>query len=346
FDADEDANNSGILDSADSQKLSQCEIEALKKQSLEGNLQSNTLIKQIVDNSATFDEKTAFAKLKYIKKKKTKFSKTFQALRPSIRNYYEFFFAAKPQKLRNMRLDTLSQMLCMGNVHAGQRLLVVDSSSGLLIGAILERTQGIGSIVALCDGDMPHFETLKQMNFPPEVIQSVTFLSWNRLEASPHEEIDRHKQKSEEVYTRKMKRVEEIRAARAVLEEGNFDGLLISSQHSVLEVINKLQRFVGGSRPIIVYSTHREFLVPTYLMMRSSATFINAQLTESWMREYQTPSSSTGTHPFMQTSGTGGYLLSCIRGIADKTKDGETSKTSTRVKKLKKDNAEEQVNGN
>jgi hypothetical protein len=35
-------------------------------------------------------------------------------------------------------------------------------------------------------------------------------------------------------------------------------------------------------------------------------------MTESWMREYQLPVQSSGTHPHMTTSGSGGFLLSAI----------------------------------
>jgi hypothetical protein len=69
----------------------------------------------------------------------------------------------------------------LGNVHANSNLIVADSSHGLLLGAILERTRGFGTILALCDGDLPNFDVLNQMNFPQSVLDSITFLPWSRL---------------------------------------------------------------------------------------------------------------------------------------------------------------------
>lgn len=42
----------------------------------------------------------------------------------------------------NMRIDTLSQMLSFGNVHANSKVLVVDDTQGLVISAVAERMGG------------------------------------------------------------------------------------------------------------------------------------------------------------------------------------------------------------
>lgn len=42
----------------------------------------------------------------------------------------------------NLRMDTLAQMLTMGNVRANSTVLVVDSCLGLVTGAVLERLGG------------------------------------------------------------------------------------------------------------------------------------------------------------------------------------------------------------
>lgn len=43
---------------------------------------------------------------------------------------------------RHLRGDSLAMMLLRANVRAGQRVLVVDSTQGLLTGAVLERLGG------------------------------------------------------------------------------------------------------------------------------------------------------------------------------------------------------------
>ena len=64
---------------------------------------------------------------------------------------------------------------------------------------------------------------------------------------------------------------------------------------------------------MVVYSTLKESLLDSYEHLRSSEHYINVQLTESWLREYQVPVFNAGSHPEMMTSGSGGYLLSAIK---------------------------------
>lgn len=44
-------------------------------------------------------------------------------------------------------MDTLAQILTYGNVHAFTNVAVVDTCSGLVVGAILERLGGIVQMV-------------------------------------------------------------------------------------------------------------------------------------------------------------------------------------------------------
>jgi tRNA (adenine-N(1)-)-methyltransferase non-catalytic subunit len=41
-----------------------------------------------------------------------------------------------------MRIDTLSQMMNLGNVRPGGRYIVVDEASGMVVSALLERLGG------------------------------------------------------------------------------------------------------------------------------------------------------------------------------------------------------------
>ncbi|KAJ2585289.1 tRNA (adenine(58)-N(1))-methyltransferase non-catalytic subunit TRM6, partial [Coemansia sp. RSA 1722] len=60
------------------------------------------------------------------------------------------------------------------------------------------------------------------------------------------------------------------------------------------------------SRMLVVYDQSKEALVELFAWLRESPSFINVQLTESWLREYQVLPSRT--HPLMNTSGGGGFL--------------------------------------
>lgn len=69
--------------------------------------------------------------------------RTFKAVKPSARTLCEHFIEKSAQKIREMRIDTLSQMMTAGNVRAGAKYLLVDDLGGLVTAAVLERTRGV-----------------------------------------------------------------------------------------------------------------------------------------------------------------------------------------------------------
>lgn len=111
-------------------------------------------------------------------------------------------------------MDTLSQLLSYSNVHAGSKLLVVDDTQGMIVSALAERmggkdhmmeiarlheyvvqlspflstanndhlvSLGKGTILGLYDGDSPHYDIVKYMNFDQEHLNSIKTLSWGRI---------------------------------------------------------------------------------------------------------------------------------------------------------------------
>ncbi|KAJ3415015.1 tRNA (adenine(58)-N(1))-methyltransferase non-catalytic subunit trm6 [Chytridiales sp. JEL 0842] len=259
--AAEDANNQEVNDTQTSQKLTQEEIEAMKLSSLSGELEHKTLIQKITENSETFDGKTGFAKQKYIKRKEKKFSKSFFALEPSARNMCEFYFAQKAQRIKDMRQDTLAQMMCMGNITASSKVLLVDSTQGILLASVLERTGGMGNILALTDTDTPNFELLKHCNFDEKTRASVATIPWERLEPQFDEDPDYIPEDCKNVeafQNRKKVRAERFRFGRELLADRDFDCLMVASQFDAADIIERLTPYLGGSRQIVVYAPYQE----------------------------------------------------------------------------------------
>lgn len=89
--------------------------------------------------------------------------------------------------------------------------------------------------------------------------------------------------------------------------------LVISSNCSPESIIKELVKYVNGSRPVVVYSFSKEVLLQATYWMRRSRDFINADITESFLRQYQVLPGRM--HPNMNMSAGGGYLLSAIRVI-------------------------------
>ena len=68
-----------------------------------------------------------------------RYSKSFETIEPTIYNICEYWFKKDQNRIRDIRPDSLSQMLNLANVRPGGRYIVVDDASGLLVSAVLDR---------------------------------------------------------------------------------------------------------------------------------------------------------------------------------------------------------------
>lgn len=127
-----------------------------------------------------------------------RYSKSFTTIEPTIFNVCEYWFNKDQNRIRDLRVDTLSQMLNLANVRPGGRYIAVDDASGLLVSAILERmggkqpnsnslvhsnssfSLGEGRLITICDSDSPPaYPVMVNMNFKPEVVSTVlSSLNW------------------------------------------------------------------------------------------------------------------------------------------------------------------------
>lgn len=71
-----------------------------------------------------------------------RFSKVFRTIEPTLHNVCEFWFNKDRSRIREIRPDTLAQMMSLAGVRPGGRYLVVEEASGLLVSAVLERLGG------------------------------------------------------------------------------------------------------------------------------------------------------------------------------------------------------------
>ncbi|KAK6297609.1 hypothetical protein J4Q44_G00321920 [Coregonus suidteri] len=154
--------NRNIQDDGKSQKLTRDDIETLKEQGLNGQ----EIVQQLIENSTTFRDKTEFAQEKYIKKKKKKYENSVMVLRPSCRILAMMYHGREPGKICHLRYDTLAQMLTLGNIHAGSKVLVFETCAGLVLGAVIERMGGYGSVVQMYPGGGPVRAGVESFGFP------------------------------------------------------------------------------------------------------------------------------------------------------------------------------------
>lgn len=115
-----------------------------------------------------------------------RFLKAFTPIKPTTRTLCNYFFEKNPLKTRELRIDTLSQMLSIGNVRPGARMMVVDMS-GLLVASLLERMRGIGEILNMIEHEYAHLEIPKHLNYPQAIMKMVQNYPWTRIEAQENE---------------------------------------------------------------------------------------------------------------------------------------------------------------
>ncbi|KAJ2514856.1 tRNA (adenine(58)-N(1))-methyltransferase non-catalytic subunit trm6 [Coemansia sp. RSA 2049] len=314
-----EANNKEIVDDPNSQKLSFEEIEKLKTKSLAGDVSAQEIIASLTENNESFARKTEFSKSKYIKRKQNKFMKCFFPLETTVYNLCDFFFEANPQKIRGIRTDTLSQLLGLANVYSNARILAVDDGQGLIVGAALSRLDVGGQVLSLHDGDVHNYDVLRYMNLPTETKDRLHTLSWSKFHhkmAAFSEELPENPTQDDiNGRERRLRGHSKLAQNLDNLRSGNFDALIVSTNYNPLSVIKQLVPCLGGSRMLVVYDQSKEALLESFAWLRESQRFLNVQLTESWLREYQVLPKRT--HPLMTMSGGGGFLLSAIHLASD-----------------------------
>ncbi|XP_004697902.1 tRNA (adenine(58)-N(1))-methyltransferase non-catalytic subunit TRM6 [Echinops telfairi] len=171
--------NRNIVDDGKSQKLTQDDIKALKDKGIKGE----EIVQQLIENSTTFRDKTEFSQDKYIKKKKKKYEAVVTVLKPSTRILSVMYYAREPGKINHMRYDTLAQMLTFGNIRAGNKMIVMETCAGLVLGAMMERMGGFGSIIQLYTGGGPVRAATACFGFPKSFLNGLYEFPLNKVDS-------------------------------------------------------------------------------------------------------------------------------------------------------------------
>ncbi|XP_078734897.1 tRNA (adenine(58)-N(1))-methyltransferase non-catalytic subunit TRM6-like isoform X2 [Lampetra fluviatilis] len=171
--------NRNIQSDGSAQKLTRDDISALKEQGLRGT----EIVSQLVENSSTFKEKTEFSQEKYIKRKKKKYESHITVLKPNARLLATMYHSREPAKICHLRVDSLSQLLASGNVRASGKTIVVESCSGLVLGAVMERMGGHGTILNVHAGAMANTTATEHFGFPEHFFARVFSVPLDRIGA-------------------------------------------------------------------------------------------------------------------------------------------------------------------
>ncbi|KZT30779.1 Gcd10p-domain-containing protein [Neolentinus lepideus HHB14362 ss-1] len=313
---DTDATNELINDGEFVQPLTSEEIETLKK----SGVSASEIIKTQIAQHANYSLKTEYSKEKYKKRKEAKYSKTFTTIEPTLFNVCEYWFNKDQNRLRDIRCDTLSQMLNLGSVRPGGRYIVVDDASGIIVAGVLERLSGDGRVISICDVESaPAYPVLTHLNLKKEEVSSVlSSLNWATVDEDytpllAADEIAREpKTERQKLRANKRKAAgDNLMSIREELFNREFDGLLVASEYDPLPIVEKLSSYLAGSASIVVHSPNVQILADLQNKMRQIPHYLAPAVTEVWLRRYQVLPGRT--HPFMNMSGSGGFLLHAIK---------------------------------
>lgn len=76
----------------------------------------------------------------------------------------EVYHNKSKDKICNLRVDSLAQIISLGGIASGMRVLVVESTIGMVVGSLAYKMRGSGLIVAPYAGQQPHLELVDLLN--------------------------------------------------------------------------------------------------------------------------------------------------------------------------------------
>ncbi|CAF1873494.1 BnaC04g50410D [Brassica napus] len=335
---DDARDNRELIDNNEAQNLTGEEIEAMRREGAKGD----EIIEALIANSKTFDQKFQLSQEKYKLKKQKKYAPKLLLRRPFARSICEAYFKKYPNRIGFLRVDALSLLLTMANVTAYSDVLVVDMVGGLVTGAVAERLGGTGYVCNTYKGNSPpSVEMVRMFNFTDKVIERIVQSSINELSSaktvSPEENNHQegvHPSTSDMVEGTPVTAEARVVVDDVVLEskivkapkagakaskeaiemwkENGFSSLIMAAQDQDPWALAKdVLPLLSYSAPFAIYHQYLQPLATCMHNLQQGKMAINLQITEPWLREYQVLPSRT--HPHMQMSSFGGYVLSGIR---------------------------------
>ncbi|KAL2318852.1 hypothetical protein Fmac_032728 [Flemingia macrophylla] len=340
----ESRDNRTLVDNNTAQSLTGEDIEAMRRQGARGN----EIIEALIANSATFEKKTSFSQEKYRLKKQKKYAPKVLMRRPGSRSICEAYFKKYPSKIGFLRVDTLSLLLSMANVSSNSDVLVVDMVGGLITGAVAERLGGTGFVCNSYYGQTPYsMDIVRIFNLSDEICRRILrspisdLLSQKELpeQIVQHDDVCNAKIQSNDQISASAS-VEEIchssengiselgaentgpavhkapkageKAQKEMIDswkENGFSSLIIATPElDTWTLVRDLLPLLANSAPFAIYHQYLQPLATCMHNLQLEKMAIGLQISEPWLREYQVLPSRT--HPCMQMSASGGYILS------------------------------------
>jgi len=345
-------------------KVQSTDVNNLKEEGAGGA----EILEKLVENSATFAQRTKFSQEKFMNQKQRKHAPVVELIRPSARALCETAFLKAPQKTIGMRVDGLAQILQLSAVTSGSQVLVIDGTSGLISGAVAERMAGNGLLLAGTVSQwQPEQGIFQWFNLPKPHEDVITWFHATpmieppapapaRAEENParppavplseltEEQLaEREKRLAEKQVayerreaSREAKRLETL-SLEAKLDSG-MDSLIVCLSCGPMEAFWAMLPKLRFGCPFVIYCDFMEPLSEGLHQLKMKHCAVRLHLQETWFREYQVLPERT--HPVMSTSATCGYILSGVYIDASSTRNNqEAVKLQASKKRKVEDNA-------
>jgi tRNA (adenine58-N1)-methyltransferase non-catalytic subunit len=329
-DSEEVKDNRDLVDDNTNQQLSNDEVAAIRR---EKGL--DELLQTLVEKSVSYGTKTNFAQEKYLRKKQKKYGTLFKLERVTVDNLAELHLPtispsdSTPEEARCIRLraDTLALILHHSDVHHNSRVIVYERTNGVLPASLLTRMGEEGRIFQVLDKNaqpdpttaIKVFQLLNVKERWKAVPRNPGFLEGMEEPAKPTtspnegqdgaaealERVSRNHAGNNGGVTQWVKGLE----ARELLLKNPADALVICDDDAPRRALTDLLPFLANGGHVVVYSPFLEDLIELFVELRADC--VNIQISETWYRHHQVLPKRT--HPTVNMSTAGGYLLTAIK---------------------------------
>ncbi|KYQ96687.1 tRNA-methyltransferase subunit [Tieghemostelium lacteum] len=329
----EDANNKDLGQNHTSQKLTQDEIQQMKQSGKD----SSTIIRTLIENSSTFQGKTSFSQLKYLKKKIKKYTTVIKVIKPTAKTLNSLYYSSDPKKICFLRFDTLSQILTMANIHSTQKVLLMETTSGYLTGAIAERMNSPDGLIFVphIGNGGPNLSIVKNFGLSKSTLDTIKSFELKLIDQLNQKNLisstssnnnnnnnnhDNNNMDIEEQPDKKKLKVDQTLSSTTstkdkeildLIENGGYNSLIVVTKYSPLSLTLSLFPYLNASGQFVIYSQFIQQLLEVHQVLQDKNLAVNLNISEIWMREYQVLPKRT--HPEMSMDGASGYILTGIK---------------------------------
>lgn len=346
-DIQQECDNRHLVDNNHSQRLTADEIERLRQNGAHGS----QIVDMLIENSATFDQKTEFSKAKWIVRKQQKHQPRCRIVRCTPFSVCEAVFRSRPRNLLNMREDSLGQILSYSNVSAGCQVLVFEQCMGIVTGALAQRMGGYGKVLSVYSGQQPTFlEMISRYNLTFSEQFSIKWVhsgdifgdngSATAINGETHDPEKEERltlkwpcplQDHTRAYLENMGTTQEKQdflakrcsrfarkltrhtpeEAKSWLHKRQSDAVVLVVRYDPTATLLKMLPYLAPSSPFVVFCEYIEPLADCFQQLQKQQLAINLRLSDTWMREFQVLPGRT--HPSMNMTQSGGYILTGMK---------------------------------